>query len=665
MSKKGKKLITVALTGNPNSGKTTLFNNITGANQHIGNWPGVTVEKKEGFRVYKGYELKVVDLPGTYSLTAHSIDEIIARNFLIDEKPDVVVNIVDASNLERNLYLSLQLLEMGFKPIIALNMMDVAYSKGYHIEAERLSSLLGIPVVLLVASRNQGIDELLESIACIVDSKIRIKILNISYGNEIDDEITKLEVAIPTNAPLQKYPSRWLALKLLEEDAGIKKKFEELKSDGDEILKAKDRSLARLAKIHRNTTGIAIAEARYGFISGLLKDVLKRPSVEKESISDQIDKRVLNGWLGIPLFAVILFGLFEIIFNLSLPLLDWINKGFEYLSNLASNITPNWLGSLITNGIIGGVGTVISFVPVISLLYLGLAILEYSGYLTRAAFVMDRLMHRIGLHGRSVVPLTLGFGCSVPAIMAARTIENPNDRLVTIMVTPLISCGARLPIYVLLAGAFFSAYQGLVIFSMYFLGVLLTILLAWFFRRKLVKGESGHFVMELPAYRIPTINSVLLYTWLHTKAFLRRAGTIIFIVVLLFWLLDYSGVIEPIGRAIAPIFNPAGFGQWQAASSLIFGVMAKEVVIGAFGTMFAVGKAELGETITAQLGWTPQVALAFMAMCLLYIPCAATIVTIKRETNSWKWTGFVVGYTLILAWIIAVLIYQIGSLFII
>ena len=665
MSKKEKKLITIALTGNPNSGKTTLFNKITGANQHIGNWPGVTVEKKEGFRVYKGYELKVVDLPGTYSLTAHSIDEIIARNFLIGEEPDVVVNIVDASNLERNLYLSLQLLEMGFKPIIALNMMDVAYSKGYHIEAERLSSLLGIPVVLLVASRNQGIDELLESIACIVDSKIRIKILNISYGNEIDDEITKLEVAITTNAPLQKYPSRWLALKLLEEDAGIKKKFEELKSDGDEILKAKDRSLARLAKIHRNTTGIAIAEARYGFISGLLKDVLKRPSVEKESISDQIDKRVLNGWLGIPLFAVILFGLFEIIFNLSLPLLDWINKGFEYLSNLASNITPNWLGSLITDGIIGGVGTVISFVPVISLLYLGLAILEYSGYLTRAAFVMDRLMHRIGLHGRSVVPLTLGFGCSVPAIMAARTIENPNDRLVTIMVTPLISCGARLPIYVLLAGAFFSAYQGLVIFSMYFLGVLLTILLAWFFRRKLVKGESGHFVMELPAYRIPTINSVLLYTWLHTKAFLRRAGTIIFIVVLLFWLLDYSGVIEPIGRAIAPIFNPAGFGQWQAASSLIFGVMAKEVVIGAFGTMFAVGKAELGETITAQLGWTPQVALAFMAMCLLYIPCVATIVTIKRETNSWKWTGFVVGYTLILAWIIAVLIYQIGSLFII
>jgi len=277
---------------------------------------------------------------------------------------------------------------------------------------------------------------------------------------------------------------------------------------------------------------------------------------------------------------------------------------------------------------------------------------------------MDRLMHRIGLHGRSVVPLVLGLGCSVPAIMAARTIENPKDRLVTIMVTPLISCGARLPIYVLLAGAFFTAYQGLVIFSMYFLGIFLAILFAWLFRKKLVKGESGHFVMELPAYHMPTISSVLIYTWLHTKAFLRRAGTIIFIAVMLFWLLDYSGVIEPIGRAIAPIFSPAGFGQWQAASALIFGVLAKEVVIGAFGTMFAVGEGALGEAISTQLGWTPLAALAFMAMCLIYIPCVATITTIKRETNSWKWTSFVVGYTLLLAWTVAVLIYQIGSLFI-
>ncbi len=664
MVKKEKNRITVALTGNPNVGKTTLFNNLTGSNQHIGNWPGVTVEKKEGSRSFKGYDLKVVDLPGAYSLTAHSLDEVIARNFLVDENPDVVVDIVDASNLERNLYLSLQLLEMGVNLVIALNMMDVAKSRGYRIDAGQLSRLLGVPVVPLVASRNQGIDELLETITCVAEGKIHIDRLKFSYGHEVDEEIAKLESAITASALSQKYTPEWLALKLLEEDEEIVKKFEELKPDGEEVLEVKNNSLAQLARIHRNAAGIVIADARYGFISGLMKDVLKKPATEKVSVSDRIDRIVLNNWLGIPIFAAILFGLFQLIFNLSLPLVNWINGGFGRLSESAAEISPDWLGSLVANGFIGGVGTVVSFVPIIFLLYLGLAILEYSGYLTRAAFVMDRLMHRIGLHGRSVVPLVLGLGCSVPAIMAARTIENPKDRLVTIMVTPLISCGARLPIYVLLAGAFFTAYQGLVIFSMYFLGIFLAILFAWLFRKKLVKGESGHFVMELPAYHMPTISSVLIYTWLHTKAFLRRAGTIIFIAVMLFWLLDYSGVIEPIGRAIAPIFSPAGFGQWQAASALVFGVLAKEVVIGAFGTMFAVGDGALGEAISTQLGWTPLAALAFMAMCLIYIPCIATITTIKRETNSWKWTGFVVGYTLLLAWTVAVLIYQIGSLFI-
>lgn len=664
MVKKEKNRITVALTGNPNVGKTTLFNNLTGSNQHIGNWPGVTVEKKEGSRSFKGYDLKVVDLPGAYSLTAHSLDEVIARNFLVDENPDVVVDIVDASNLERNLYLSLQLLEMGVNLVIALNMMDVAKSRDYRIDAGQLSRLLGVPVVPLVASRNQGIDELLETITFVAEGKIHIDRLKFSYGHEVDEEIVKLESAITAGALSQKYTPEWLALKLLEEDEEIVKKFEELKPDGEKVLEVKNNSLAQLARIHRNAAGIVIADARYGFISGLMKDVLKKPATEKVSISDRIDKIVLNNWLGIPIFAAILFGLFQLIFNLSLPLVNWINGGFGRLSESAAEISPDWLGSLVANGFIGGVGTVVSFVPIIFLLYLGLAILEYSGYLTRAAFVMDRLMHRIGLHGRSVVPLVLGLGCSVPAIMAARTIENPKDRLVTIMVTPLISCGARLPIYVLLAGAFFTAYQGLVILSMYFLSIFLAILFAWLFRKKLVKGESGHFVMELPAYHMPTISSVLIYTWLHTKAFLRRAGTIIFIAVMLFWLLDYSGVIEPIGRAIAPIFSPAGFGQWQAASALVFGVLAKEVVIGAFGTMFAVGDGALGEAISTQLGWTPLAALAFMAMCLIYIPCIATITTIKRETNSWKWTGFVVGYTLLLAWTVAVLIYQIGSLFI-
>jgi len=431
-----------------------------------------------------------------------------------------------------------------------------------------------------------------------------------------------------------------------------------------EILQDKDRSLSRLRRAYGDEAETVIADARYGFISGLIKEVLSKPAVEKPPLSDRIDRVVLNNWLGIPIFASILFGLFQLTFSISAPLIDWINGGFNWLSELALGINPDWLASLVANGIIGGVGTVVSFVPVIFLLYLALSILEDSGYLARVAFVMDRLMHRIGLHGRSFIPLVLGFGCSVPAIMATRTIDNPKDRLVTIMVIPLMSCGARLPIYVLFAGAFFTAYQGLVVFSMYAIGIVLAILLAWLFRKKLITGESGHFVMELPPYHMPTITGVIGHTWHQVRIFLVRAGTIIFAAVLLFWLLDYIGAMETIGRAIAPIFSPAGFGQWQAAAALIFGILGKEVVVGTFGTLFAVGEGALGETIAAQLGWTPLVAFAFMVMILIYIPCVATVAIIKKETNSWKWTGFVVAYTLALAWLVAVLIYQIGSLFI-
>lgn len=664
MAKEEKKRITIALTGNPNSGKSTLFNNLTGANQRVGNWPGVTVEKREGNYNFDGNSFRVVDLPGIYSLTAYSLDEVIARKFLVDEKPDVVVDIVDASNLERNLYLSLQLLEMGVKLVIALNMMDVAQSRGDYIDVKQLSRLLGVPVIPLISSRGQGTEELLQTINCVAVKDTTEGIHQFSYGHEVDKEIANLEVVITTSSLSQKYPTRWLALKLLEEDVEIAKQYKEIELNGGEVLEARDSSLSHLTRIHGNVVGIVITNARYGFISGLMKDVLKKKSHQMITVSDRIDRVVLNKWLGIPIFAIILFGLFQLTFSVSSPLITWINSGFNRLSALSSGITPDWLSSLVADGIIGGVGTIITFVPIIFLLYLGLSILEYSGYLTRAAFVMDRLMHRIGLHGKSFVPLILGFGCSVPAIMATRTIENPRDRLVTILVTPLISCGARMPIYVLLAGAFFTAYQGLVIFSMYLLGISLAIFFAWLFRKKLITGESSHFVMELPAYHLPTISAIIIYTWQQVKAFLIRAGTIIFLAVLLFWLLNYVGAMEPIGKAIAPIFSPAGFGQWQASTALIFGILSKEVVVGTFGTLFVVGDSMLGETIAMQLGWTPLVAFAFMAMCLIYIPCAATITTIKRETNSWKWTGFVIAYTTLLAWIIAVMIYQIGNLFI-
>jgi ferrous iron transport protein B len=431
--------------------------------------------------------------------------------------------------------------------------------------------------------------------------------------------------------------------------------------DSETVLRTRDESLEHLRKVHGDDAATLIADARYGFISGLVKDVLTRPDVEKVTATDRIDRVLLHRWLGIPVFLAILYGVFQFTFTVSAPLIDLINAGIERLAGFAEGISPAWLGSLIGQGVIDGVGAVLAFIPVIFLLYIALSILEDTGYLARAAFVMDRLMHRIGLHGRSFVSLVLGFGCSVPAVMSSRTIENPQDRLVTILVTPLMSCGARLPVYALLAAAFFGAYRGMVVFSMYAIGIILAILLAWLFRRRLVPGESGHFVMELPPYRLPTVPSVLAHVWERGWAFISRAGTIIFIAVIVIWTLDYFNILPTIGRAIAPVFAPAGFGQWQPAVALLFGVAAKETIVGAFGTLFGgAGTAGLGQVIAAQLGWTPLVAFAFMAMILLYVPCVATITMIKKETGSWRWTAFAVAYTLALGWTVATLIYQVG-----
>lgn len=433
--------------------------------------------------------------------------------------------------------------------------------------------------------------------------------------------------------------------------------------DSETVLRTRDESLEHLRKVHGDDAGTLIADARYGFISGLVKEVLTRPDVEKVTATDRIDRILLHRWLGIPIFLAILYGVFQFTFAVSGPLIGLINSGFGRLAQMTGGISPAWLGSLAGHGVIDGLGAVLAFIPVIFLLYIALSVLEDTGYLARAAFVMDRLMHRIGLHGRSFVSLVLGFGCNVPAVMSSRTIENPRDRLVTILVTPLMSCGARLPVYALLAAAFFGAYRGLAVFSMYALGIVLAILLAWLFRRRLVPGESGHFVMELPPYRLPTITGVLAHVWERGWAFISRAGTIIFIAVLAIWSLDYFNVLPIIGRAIAPVFAPAGFGQWQPAVALLFGVAAKETVVGAFGTLFGgAGTAGLGQVIAAQLGWTPLVAFAFMAMILLYIPCVATLSTIKKETGSWRWTVFTVAYTLALGWTVATLIYQVGRL---
>ncbi|MBA7596294.1 Fe(2+) transporter FeoB [subsurface metagenome] len=433
----------------------------------------------------------------------------------------------------------------------------------------------------------------------------------------------------------------------------------------EEILEAQQRSLAHLRSVYREDAETVIADARYGFISGLMKETLRKPAIERRSISDSIDKVLVNRWLGLFIFLALLYGVFQFTFTASVPLMDWIDEGFGWLADEAGSISPAWLGSFIGDGIFGGVGSVLMFVPPIFLLFLALAFLEDCGYLARAAFVMDRLMHRIGLHGRSFIPLVLGFGCNVPAIMATRTIENPKDRLTTILINPFMSCGARLPIYILFAGAFFTSHQGLVVFSMYAIGIILATIMALVLRKTLLRGPSGHFVMELPPYRLPTITGLLMHTWERGKVFLIRAGTIIFAIVVLVWLLDYTGALEPIGRAIAPVFSPLGFGQWQAAVALVFGFLAKEVVVGTFGTLFAgaEGLGDLGDVVGLELAWTPLIAFGFMAFCLIYVPCVATIAIIRRETNSWRWPAFTVGYTIAIGWIVAMLIYQIGSLF--
>jgi len=437
----------------------------------------------------------------------------------------------------------------------------------------------------------------------------------------------------------------------------------------EEIIQARNKSLTHLKHIFGDDSETVIASERYGFIGGLLRDTLKKPRVEKVTTSDKIDKVLVNRWAGIPIFLGIMYGMFQFVFAASVPLMDLIDTGFGYLAEQAS-VIGGWAGSLLSDGIISGVGSVLIFVPPIFLLFVAISILEDCGYLARAAFVMDRAMHKIGLHGRSFIPLMLGFGCTIPAIMACRTIENPRDRLTTMLVSPFISCGARLPIFVLLAGVFFTAHAGLVVFAMYMIGIGAAIFSAWLFRKTLFRGESGHFVMELPPYRLPTPTGVAVHMWERGRLFLRRAGTVIFGVVVLVWVLasmpwgaEYASAgswLGHLGSFFAPVFIPCGFGEWQAAASLVFGFLAKEVVVGSMGAIFAVEEGALGSALMAQLGWTPLIAFAFMVFSLLYVPCVATIGTIRSETNSRKWPWFSIAYSTGVAWIAATLIYQIG-----
>lgn len=673
-----KRGIVVALAGNPNSGKTSIFNDLTGARQHVGNWPGVTVEKKEGNLTYQGKTIHVVDLPGTYSLGAYSEDELIARNFILFDKPDVVINVVDASNIERNLYLTIQLLEMGANVVVALNMFDEAKARKIEINATRLSELLGVPVVATVATRNEGMKELIFETVRRAEEPPP-KPLKVSYGKEVEEELAKLEEIIRSIPGLsQRYSSRWLALKLLEEeDERIREELMRAEAVISQLTARVEASLKHLEGTLGEEAESIIADRRYGFIGGLIKEVVTRRQTAEErlTISDKIDRVVTNRYLGIPIFLLAMWSMFQFTFKLGDPMIGWVEAVFGWLASavtgwLEAMGAPKLFISLLSDGIIGGLGSVLVFVPPIFLLFFAISLLEDSGYMARAAYIMDRLMHTLGLHGKSFVPLLIGFGCNVPAIMATRTLENRRDRLITILVNPLMSCAARLPVYVLFAGVFFTARQGLVVFSLYVLGIVLAIVMGKMFKTFLFKGETSPFVMELPPYRVPTLKGTFIHMWERGSAFVRKAGTIIFGVVVLVWLLsnlpagvEYASresLIGRLGSAVAPLFSPAGFGSWEAAAALFFGILAKEVVVGTLGVVYGVEEASLGDAIRQH--WTPLSAYAFMVMTLIYIPCVATIGAIRRETNSWGWTAFAVGYNLVLGWVMAVAIYQGGRL---
>ncbi len=714
--KKEKGRLVVALAGSPNSGKTSIFNNITGSRQHVGNYPGVTVEHKIGDKKHLGYDLEIIDLPGTYSLTAYSEEEVVTRNFLINEKPDIVINVVDASNLERNLYLTTQLIELGVNNVIAFNMSDLLKRSGAELDLHLLTHLFGAPIVYTIGNRNIGTEELLDNVIDAYENREQKKTVCINYGEEIENEIVRISDFLRNSPEIAaRYDLRWLSVKLLEMDREVLEGLQDICSRDfyGELSDLLERSSDHIKNIVRSLPGTLIAEARYAFINGALKEAIIKKKVSEISASDRIDQVLLNRVFGLPIFALIMYLIFQLVFRLGDYPTRWLTIGFIKLAELITSLMPESLvTSLIVDGIIAGVGGVLVFTPKIMLLFISIAVLEDSGYMARAAFIMDRIMHRIGLHGKSFIPMLIGFGCTVPAYMCGRTLENKNDRLITMHINTFMSCGGRLPIYILFAGAFFPQNSGNVIFVIYLIGILMAIAFAKVLRATRFRGESEPFVMELPIYRIPTFKGVLIHMWERTWQYIKKAGTIILAISIIIWILftfpmlDMKGYEEQIavveqaysvgeidektynssisqikaemsakqleysaagriGRFIEPVFKPLGF-DWRLSLASLTGIAGKEVVVSTLSTVYSLSgtENEEGGLRSALMDtYHPLVGFNFMLFSLLYFPCIAGLAVFQREAGT-KEMLFQAGFTLLLAWAISFIVFQIGRFFI-
>ena len=707
--------VRVALVGNPNCGKTSLFNIASGSHERVGNYSGVTVDAKEGRFEYKGYHFVLVDLPGTYSLSAYSPEELYVRKNLIDNIPDVVINVVDASNLERNLYLTAQIIDMNLRVVMAMNMYDELEARGDRLDTVTLGHLLGMPVVPTVSRSGQGIDRLFDTVIQIYEHNepSLSRHIHINHGQELENSIDRIKLLIQKNDDIRThYSTRWLAIKYLENDSDVESIVEALPNH-DEIIAARFEENRRIEGLLGGTSAeAAIVDAKYAFVQGALKETYTPGQVRKKhTITDKIDAVVTNRWAAFPIFILLLYIIFEATFRLGEYPMTWIEWIVEKFGAFVATTMPEgMLKDLVVDGIIGGVGSVLVFLPNILILYLFISLLEDSGYMARAAFIMDKLMHKIGLHGKSFIPMIMGFGCNVPAIMATRTIENHKSRLVTMLIIPMMSCAGRLPVYILVAGAFFPRNGSLVLLGLYALGIVMAIISAKVMSR-FIKDDNLPFVMELPPYRVPTSKSVFRHTWEKGKQYLHKMAGIILVASIIIWFLGYfphhdryatpaeqqeNSYIGMIGKAIEPVLEPLGF-DWKMGVGIISGVAAKELVVSTMGVLYS-GEQErfpsaAGDPGTASAGTvssqttdatapvtagsetetvsgdtmlqnalarttTPAAALAFMVFVLLYFPCIATFVAIKNESGGWKWAIISAVYTIVLAWIVAFIVYR-------